>query len=39
MPNASSNEFKNTNNELAFDLYEIIISEGKTSLKKVAWKK
>ncbi len=39
MPNASSNELKNATHEPAFDLYEIIISEGRTSLKKVAWKK
>jgi hypothetical protein len=39
MPNASSNELKNGNNEPVFDLYEIVISEGKTSLKKVVWKK
>ena len=39
MPNASSNELKNATNEPAFDLYEIIISEGRTSLKKIVWKK
>jgi hypothetical protein len=39
MPNASSNELKIDANEPSFDLYEIMISDGKTSLKKVAWKK
>lgn len=38
-PNASPNEIKNYAAEPAFDLYEIAISEGKTSLKKIAWKK
>jgi hypothetical protein len=39
MPNSSSNELKNVASEPIFDLYEIVISDGKTSLKKVAWKK
>jgi hypothetical protein len=39
MPNATTNELKNTANEPSFDLFEIFISDGKTSLKKVAWKK
>jgi len=39
MPNASTNELKNAATEPVFDLYEIVINDGKTSLKKVAWKK
>jgi hypothetical protein len=39
MPNASSNELKNAPYEPVFDLYEIVINDGKTSLKKVTWKK
>jgi hypothetical protein len=38
-PNASSNELKNAAYEPVFDLYEIVINEGRTSLKKVTWKK
>ena len=39
MPNASTNELKNAATEPVFDLYEIVLNDGKTSLKKVAWKK
>lgn len=39
VPSASSNDVKNAAYEPVFDLYEIVINEGKTSLKKVAWKK
>jgi hypothetical protein len=39
MPNATPNELKSSANEPSFDLYEIFISDGKTSLKKVTWKK
>ncbi len=39
MPQASSSEMKIDALESSFDLYEIMISDGKTSLKKVAWKK
>jgi hypothetical protein len=35
MPNASSKESKQEVNEPSFDLYEIVIRDGKTSLKKV----
>ena len=38
-PNHTTNELRNITSEPAFDLYEIVINEGKTSLKKVAWKK
>ncbi len=37
-PNPKANELRNNAPEPAFDLYEIVISDGKTSLKKVAWK-
>ena len=38
-PNSILNEKKRFTPEPAFDLYEIIVVEGKTSLKKIEWKK
>jgi hypothetical protein len=38
-PNAGSTELKNAAYEPVFDLYEIVTNEGRTSLKKVNWKK
>jgi hypothetical protein len=39
MPNTSPNELKNYSTEPLLELYEIVISDGKTILKKVEWKK
>lgn len=38
-PNAAASEKKIENTEPSFELYQIIVTDGKTSLKKMEWKK